>query len=77
MGNGNSKFKKQTKLSAEVKPQIINEEKELKYYLPNNHTDIDRQHNNTFVKKVIFQGSFSASIEERLNRGECKVLDVW
>ncbi|CAB4474660.1 uncharacterized protein OCT59_020268 [Rhizophagus irregularis] len=79
MGNGKSKIKKQTKLTTEVKPQIINEvkeDKELKYYLPNNYTDVDRQHNNTFVKKEVFQGSFSASIEERLNRGECKVLDV-
>jgi hypothetical protein len=79
MGNYHSRIKKQTKIS-EIEPQIttnINEEKKLKYYLPNNHTDVDRQHANTFVKKEIFQGSFSASIEERLNRGGCKVLDVW
>ncbi|GBB92130.1 hypothetical protein RclHR1_01970012 [Rhizophagus clarus] len=80
MGNNpskNSKTKRQTKPS-EVEPQItisINEEKKLEYYLPNSHNDIDRLHANTFVKKEMFQGNFSVSIEEKLNKG-CKVLDV-
>ncbi|RIA99739.1 S-adenosyl-L-methionine-dependent methyltransferase [Glomus cerebriforme] len=53
-----------------------NEADEAKYYLPNSLDDIDRLHAHTFIKMNVFQSNFSVPIEERLIRGECKVLDV-
>lgn len=51
-------------------------EKELKYYIPNNYEDIDREHMFHFFQSRIFQNNFSSPIEERLLREECKVLDI-
>ncbi|CAB4380393.1 unnamed protein product [Rhizophagus irregularis] len=51
-------------------------EKELKYYIPNNYEDIDREHMFHFFQSRIFQNNFSSPIEERLMREECKVLDI-
>ncbi|PKY55469.1 S-adenosyl-L-methionine-dependent methyltransferase [Rhizophagus irregularis] len=51
-------------------------EKELKYYIPNNYEDIDREHMFHFFQSRIFQNNFSSPIEERLMREGCKVLDI-
>lgn len=59
-----------------VSPEVVNEEKELAYYLSNNDfDDIDRQHMHNFIIKYLFQGNFSAPVEEKLTLG-CKVLDI-
>ncbi|GES97755.1 S-adenosyl-L-methionine-dependent methyltransferase [Rhizophagus clarus] len=82
MGNINSRFKlRKTKPKPQLIPkksqEFVNEEKELAdYYLSNNDfNDLDRQHMHNFIIKYIFQGSFSAPVEENLTLG-CKVLDV-
>ncbi|CAB4380363.1 unnamed protein product [Rhizophagus irregularis] len=55
-------------------PTSSNEEKEtLKYYLPNDNNDIDRQHAHHFIKRYLFQSYFSAPIV--IGEG-VKVLDV-
>jgi hypothetical protein len=81
MGSNNSRLKlKETKSKSHLIPnqlsEIVNEKKELAFYLSNNDIDdVDRQHTHNFLIKYIFRGNFSAPVEKKLNLG-CKVLDV-
>jgi len=57
-------------------PEPTDSVKGLKYYLPNNFEDVDRQHIYHFFKRYVFQSNFMVPIEKELIQGGCKVLDV-
>ncbi|GBC09797.1 hypothetical protein RclHR1_09110004 [Rhizophagus clarus] len=78
MGINNSKLLKSKKSKSKQIPShdLLNKEKESTYYLSNDINDVDRLHIHHFFKKFIFQNNFSSPIEDKLIKGDCKVLDV-
>jgi hypothetical protein len=82
MGNINSylKHKRSTIKNIPEFDRIESEQerqdKLLDYYLSTDVDSIDRLHMYHFFKRYIFQGNFSSPIEDKLIKGECKVLDI-
>ncbi|PKC68522.1 S-adenosyl-L-methionine-dependent methyltransferase [Rhizophagus irregularis] len=82
MGNINSylKHKRSTIKNIPEFDRIESEQerqdKLLNYYLSTDVDSIDRLHMYHFFKRYIFQSNFSSPIEDKLIKGECKVLDI-
>ncbi|RIA88862.1 S-adenosyl-L-methionine-dependent methyltransferase [Glomus cerebriforme] len=78
MGNNHSHLKKHSAIKKIPKydSKNLEQEKELAHFLLNNIDAIDRSHINHFMKRALFQNNFSSPIEDKLIKGECKVLDV-
>ena len=74
MGNNNSLLKNKESTSKQLKEWSMDEN--VENIIGNDYNDyIDRQHMHHFLRKYIFQGNFSAPMEEKLIQG-CDVLDV-
>ena len=75
---GNTKSKKSTTKPTltTFDPSLLDEEKELAFYLSNDTSDIDTNHIFHFLKKCLFQNCFSSPVKDRLIQGGSKVLDV-
>ena len=72
MGNNNSQLKINESTSNQL--PTFNRRSSMEDFTTNDF--IDRQHMHHFLKNSLFQGNFSAPIEEKLIQGGCKVLDV-
>jgi hypothetical protein len=86
MGNISSYSKhKRSEIRSEIKKlQVLDQiksdqerqEKLSDYYFSTDTGSIDRLHMYHFFRGYIFQSNFSSPIEDKLIRGECKVLDI-
>ncbi|CAB4474677.1 unnamed protein product [Rhizophagus irregularis] len=82
MGNKNSHSKQEQLVIKNIQEfnQIESEkerhEKLLEYYFSNDTDSIDRFHVFHFLKQHIFQSNFSSPIEDKLIKGEYKVLEI-
>ncbi|RGB32124.1 S-adenosyl-L-methionine-dependent methyltransferase [Rhizophagus diaphanus] len=82
MGNKNSRSKQERLVIKNIQEfsQIESEqerhEKLLEYYFSNDTDSIDRFHVFHFLRQHIFQSNFSSPIEDKLIKGEYKVLDI-
>jgi ubiquinone/menaquinone biosynthesis C-methylase UbiE len=66
---------------SKIKPKFFYQTKskeceKLKSYLLDDDNEINRHHMHHFLKRFLFQNNFSSSIEQKLIRNQCKVLDV-